>query len=104
MGPVLKKPLLIASAGLLWGCASGPSEWAQRVAAESTCGMSDSEAERLTGSEVRAMSGRTPRGSHVARQALSAVWFDFANGRLVAVQPAWTSAMSKDDVGPRREV
>jgi hypothetical protein len=100
----MKKLFLVIMGGLLWGCASGPSEWAQRVVAESRCGMSVSEAEKLASTELRAMSGRTPRGTHVARQGLSAVWFDFADGRLVAVQPAWTSAMSKDDDGPRKDL
>ena len=98
------KALLLVVAVSLGGCATGPSEWAQRVVAESKCGMSVPEAEKLAGSELRAMSGRTPRGTHVARQGLSAVWFDFADGRLVAVQPAWTSAMAKDDDGPRKQL
>jgi hypothetical protein len=98
------KNLLLVVAVSLGSCATGPSEWAQRVVTESKCGMSISEAEKLAGSELRAMSGRTPGGTHVARQGLSAVWFDFSDGRLVAVQPAWTSAMSKEDDGPRRNL
>jgi hypothetical protein len=100
----MKKLCIIVGALILAGCAHGPNKWAEEIVAASQCGMSVAEAERLAGGELRAMSGRTPRGTHVARNGSSAVWFDFDDGRLVSVQPAWTSAMAKDDDGPRKDL
>jgi hypothetical protein len=101
---IMRVAIVVPVAFLLFGCAHGPSKWALRVVEESRCGMTVVDVERLAGRQLREMSGRTPRGTHVVRRGLSAVWFDFVNGGLVAVQPAWTSAMKKDDDGPRRDL
>lgn len=98
----MKTTFVMSIALVLIGCANGPSEWAQRVVAESTCGISVAEAERIAGGELKELSGRSKRGTHVRRRGMSAVWFDFQNGKLTAVQPTWTAALKRDDDGPRR--
>ena len=83
-------------------CAYRPSSWANAVVEKSRCGMTVHQAEKIAGRELSRMSGRTPRGTHVARKGFSAVWFDFRDEKLVAVQPAWTAGLALDRDGQRK--
>ncbi len=98
------KSLYLEFAFAMVGCAHGPSNWANYVVLSAKCGMTISDAEKLAGGHLNDRGGRTAYGTHNIRRGLSAVWFDFKDGKLVSVQPSWTVALALDEVGPRREL
>lgn len=105
----MKKMVCAASSVLLGcmiaaGCAHRPDAWTLDAIGKMQCGMSIDDVRQVLHEEPRAPSGRGPHGSHLIRRGQHALWFDFVELSLVAVQPAWTSALMRDENGERIEL